>query len=225
MSVDALKTAEQRLGVERAIIGDSWQLMSNPNLNFPKTDTKVGAQEGSETTQGGFNQLPQSLQNALTFNEPSHPNSANDIAEIAKVAGDGSPRLQHGTELDKAMLDWGTRELHEEMPHGQIVDHSLLHGAQRSTLDDVFRVAGRDHVRVTDLLTGSGHDQFLFDVTHNRWDDGGKGIGSLFSWTQNPGGPEAELAGKTAHAYASYLGQHRAAPSASALCRSPERES
>ncbi len=30
MSVDALKTAEQRLGVERAIIGDSWQLMSNP---------------------------------------------------------------------------------------------------------------------------------------------------------------------------------------------------
>lgn len=208
MSVDALKTAEQRLGVERAIIGDSWQLMSNPNLNFPKTDTKVGAQEGSETMQGGFDQLPQSLQNALTFNEPSHSNSANDIAEIAKVAGDGSPRLQHGTELDKAMLDWGTRELHEEMPHGQIVDHSLLHGAQRNILDDVFRVAGRDHVRVTDLLTGSGHDQFLFDVTHNRWDDGGKGIGSLFSWTQNPGGPEAELAGKTAHAYASYLGQH-----------------
>ncbi len=35
MSIDALKTAEQRLGDQKHIIsGTLWQLMSNPNVNF-----------------------------------------------------------------------------------------------------------------------------------------------------------------------------------------------
>ncbi|HTY33742.1 hypothetical protein [Mycobacterium sp.] len=102
----------------------------------------------------------------------------------------------------------GARELHEELPHGQLVDQSLLQGAQRSVLDDVFRAAGRDHLRATDLIAAGGHDQFLSDVTHNRWDDGGKAVGSLFSWTENPSGAETEIAGRAARSYATYLGRH-----------------
>ncbi|WP_235852799.1 putative alpha/beta hydrolase [Mycobacterium interjectum] len=207
MSVPQLQTAEQRLGVEKNMVGDSLQLMSNPSLTFPKTPLKVGAKQGSDTLRGGFSQLPQSVQNTLTGNESSRW-SADDMESIAKIVGDGNPALQHGTELDKAMLDWGARELHEELPHGQLLDHSLLHGDQRSVLDDVFRAAGRDHLRVTDLITGGGHDQFLSDVTQNPWDDGGKAVGSLFSWTENPTVAEAEIAGRTAHSYATYLGQH-----------------
>ncbi|ORV92773.1 hypothetical protein AWC11_07540 [Mycobacterium interjectum] len=207
MTVPQLQTAEQRLGVEKNMVGDSLQLISNPSLTFPKTALKVGAKQGSDTTRGGFSQLPQSVQDTLTGNESSRW-SADDMESITRIAGDGNPALQHGTELDKAMLDWGARELHEELPHGQLLDHSLLHGDQRSVLDDVFRAAGRDHLRVTDLITGGGRDQFLSDVTHNRWDDGGKAVGSLFGWTENPTGAEAEIAGRTAHSYATYLGQH-----------------
>jgi hypothetical protein len=181
--------------------------MSNPSLTFPRTPLTKGAKQGSDTIKGGLNQLPQSVQDALSANEPSRY-AVQDIESLAKIVGDGNPAMQHGTELDKAMLDWGARELHEELPHGQLLDHSLLHGAQRSILDDVFRAAGRDHLRVTDLVAGSGHDQFLSDVTHNAWDDGGKAVGTLFSWTENPTGSEAEIAGRTAHSYATYLGQH-----------------
>jgi hypothetical protein len=49
MSVEALKTAEQRLGDQKHIIGDSWQLMSNPNVNFPKTERK-SARSTTRTT-------------------------------------------------------------------------------------------------------------------------------------------------------------------------------
>jgi hypothetical protein len=210
MTIPDLQTAEQRLGVEKNMVGDSWQLMSNPSLTFPRTPLTVGAKQGSETTKGGFAQLPQSVQDALSSNEPSRNFAADHMESIAKIVGDGNPALQHGTELDKAMLDWGARELHAELPHGELIDHSLLHGDQRSILDDVFQAAGRDHPRVSDLVTGGGSDQFLSDVTHNRWDDGGKAIGSLFSWTENASGPETEIAAKTAYKYANYLGQHAA---------------
>ncbi|MGV7383121.1 TPR repeat region-containing protein, partial [Mycobacterium kansasii] len=53
MSVDALTTAEQRLGAQRGMIANSWQLMSNPNISFPKTQLTVGAKQGSDTVKGG----------------------------------------------------------------------------------------------------------------------------------------------------------------------------
>jgi hydrolase family protein len=207
MSTYELQRAEERLGDGKGMIGDSWQLMSNPKLSFPKTPLSVGAKQGSETVKGGFGQLPQSVQDTLNWNYSPDGPLHDRIAAVAKIVGDGNPGLQHGTEVDKAMLDWGARELHEELPNGQIMDHSALHG-DRAILDNVFSAAGRDHLRVTDLVTGSGHDQFLSDVTRNRWDDGGKAIGSLFSWTENASGPEAEIAGRTANSYATYLGQH-----------------
>ena len=65
MSVDALSTAEHRLGDERGMIGNSLQLMSNPNLTFPKTPLTIGANQGSDTVRGGATQLPDSVQQLL----------------------------------------------------------------------------------------------------------------------------------------------------------------
>ncbi|WP_439956659.1 TPR repeat region-containing protein, partial [Mycobacterium avium] len=65
MSMDALKTAEQRLGDEKGVIGNSLQLMSNPNLMFPQTPLSVGAKQGTDMVKGGANQLPTSVQQLL----------------------------------------------------------------------------------------------------------------------------------------------------------------
>ncbi len=66
MSVEELKTAEQRLGDHKDIIGDSWQLMSNDDVRFPKTATDVDALDDPNTrVKGGFDQLPQSVQESL----------------------------------------------------------------------------------------------------------------------------------------------------------------
>ena len=66
MSIEELHTAEQRLGDHKDIIGDSWQLMSNDDVIFPKTDTVEGAlDDPNYRVKGGFDQLPQSVQETL----------------------------------------------------------------------------------------------------------------------------------------------------------------
>jgi hypothetical protein len=63
MSVEDLAEAEQLLGSHKDIVGDSWQLMSNDDIWFPKTDTAVGAlDDPNYRVKGGFDQLPQSVQ-------------------------------------------------------------------------------------------------------------------------------------------------------------------
>lgn len=59
MSMDALKTAEQRLGDEKGVIGNSLQLMSNPNLMFPQTPLSIGAKQGTDMVKAGPTSCPQ----------------------------------------------------------------------------------------------------------------------------------------------------------------------
>jgi hypothetical protein len=57
MSVGDLERAEERLGDQKRIIGDSWQLMSNDDVYFPKTETRVGAlDDPSHIGKGSFDQ-------------------------------------------------------------------------------------------------------------------------------------------------------------------------
>lgn len=200
MSIDALKTAEQRLDADKGMIGDSWQLMSNPNLVFPKTPLAVGAKQGSETVRGGAAQLPDSVQE--TLNAPGWL-FADQTRTIADIVKDGNPALQRNTALDQGLLHKGA----------QIMTQEWSRNSFDPTVEAVFWAAGRDHQAVNWIVNQQGMcdlstQDFLQNITHHAWSDGGDAAGSLFSWTTDAAGPEAPIAGQTAHTYAAYLGSH-----------------
>jgi hypothetical protein len=200
MSIDALKAAEQRLGDDRGIIGDSWQLMSNPNLVFPKTPLTVGAKQGSETVRGGAGQLPESVQQTLNAPGWLFADQTHTIADIVK---DGNPALQRNTGVDQGLLHKAA----------QIMTQDWSRNTFDPTVEAVFSAAGRDHPAVNWIVNQQGicdqsTQDFLKNITHHTWSDGGEAAGSLFSWTKDAAGPEAQIAGQTAQAYAAYLGQN-----------------
>ena len=200
MNIDALKTAEQRLGDEKGMIGDSWQLMSNPNITFPKTPINVGAKQGTDTVKGGTVQLPDSVQEVLKAPGWVYADQTRTIADIVK---DGNPLLQRNTEVDQGLLHKGA----------QIMTQDWARNTYDQTVESVFWAAGRDHGAVNWIVNQQGFcDQstqdFLQNITHHAWSDGGDAAGSLFSWTKDAAGPEAQIAGQTAQTYAAYLGQH-----------------
>ncbi len=202
MSVNDLGTAEERLGDQRHVIGDSWQLMSTPSISFPKTAQEVGAKEGSDKLQGGFEQLPQSVQDTLTAPGFMFADQTRTVANIVK---DGNPALQRNTPLDQNLLHKGAQIM---------TQFSWSRNTYDETVEAVFSAAGRDHAAVNLVVNdlrwcdGSTGVAFLDNITHHTWSDGGDAAGSLFSWTQNASGPEAQIAGQTAQAYAAYLGNN-----------------
>jgi hypothetical protein len=209
MSIDALNTAEQRLGDEKGMIGNSWQLMSNPNLTFPKTPLQVGAKQGSETVKGGAAQLPESVEQALNSSGLEYMRQTNDIANIVK---DGDKSFQTNTDLDRAMIRKAGAMMdtplwqHDPASQGQSTERDP---AMDPAVSNVLSAASPDHQVVHDTMTGSDHEKFLQNLTHHAWKDNGQAVGSLFSWTGDAAqGPEARIAGETARAYSSYVGGH-----------------
>nr|WP_232007333.1 hypothetical protein [Mycobacterium intermedium] len=210
MSVDELVTAEGRLGDQRSMIGDSWQLMSNPAIVFPRTELKPGAKQGTDTVKGGAEQLPESIHGML---DPHLFINITHLRLASEIVSRGNPALQRNTELDRgllrkasAMMDiWfgindpggDTREREPESNFDPAIATAL-------------RAVSPDHQVVHDTLTGLDRDPFLKNVTHHVWLDGGKNAASLFSWTESAAhGPEAIIAGETAHTYADYLGKNQ----------------
>jgi hypothetical protein len=229
MSLDALKRAQDRLGPGSRMLGDSWQLMSNRNVSFPKTPLKVGATEDTNSrVTGGLTQLPRSMQGPLT--QPgsvmkADPNSGfalNDfpnkdaLGVIGGIVKNGSPALQHDSDIDNALMGRGA-----EMLAGEEGDRDWpgMSGGDRSADDaikTIFSGAGRDHMVDRGIITGSGSSeylpnwttsQFLDAVTHHPWDDKGQAAAGLFNWTNQTTGPEAVMAGQTADAYSKYVGE------------------
>ncbi|ETZ97345.1 hypothetical protein I547_7102 [Mycobacterium kansasii 824] len=213
MSVDALTTAEQRLGAQRGMIANSWQLMSNPNISFPKTQLTVGAKQGSDTVKGGISQLPASVQQALNSPNAIFMHQMNDIAGIVK---DGDRGFQTNTELDRAMIHKASVMMDTPIWHidpasrGQNVERDP---ALDPTVSNVLSAVSPDHQVVHDTIkSGADGDKFLRNITHHYWKDNGQGVGSLFSWTGDPAvvqGPEERIAAETAHVYSSYIGGHQ----------------
>ncbi|MEB3967335.1 hypothetical protein OSH93_00020 [Mycobacterium ulcerans] len=201
MSIDDLKTAEERLDDQRHVIGDSWQLMSTPTISFPKTPLNPGAKERSETVQGGFAQLPESVQRTLTAPEILFADQTRTIADIVKG---GNPMLQHSTPLDQNLLHKGAQIMSS---------FDWTRNTFDPTVEAVFWAAERDHGAVNWMVNDLGmcdaaSGDFMLNITHQTWADDGAAAGSLFSWTQNATGPGAGIAGQTAQTYAAYLGQN-----------------
>lgn len=208
MSIRDLKRAEERLGDQKHIIGDSWQLMSNDDVYFPKTETTVGAlDDPSQIGKGSFGQLPESVQNAISKEALTSPavNSSDvtDAKTIAQIVRDGNPDMQTGTEIDREMMRLGDR----------IMDQPTNMGSQEDVVTDIFGSAGRDHQIVHDHILGTHGDNgndFLNDVNNYRWHDDGKAAAGLFSWTNESHiGSESTIAAETAEKYANYIGSHK----------------
>lgn len=202
MSVNDLKSAEDRLGDRGHVIGDSWQLMSNDDV--PRSAGKFDDQQ-----KGGFDRLPQSVQDAIKSPGLLGDQQMQDVAAIVK---DGDPGLQTGTELDREMMRKADRMM--DAPLWADNTGADIDGKRQQydvVIEDVFESAGRDHQIVHDHLTGTHGDDgqdFMHDVTTHEWGDDGKAAGSLFEWTKNSTGPEGHIAAETANVYADYLGRH-----------------
>lgn len=213
MSMEALQTAEQRLGDQREMIPNSWQLMSNPALAFPRTDLKPGVLQGTETARGGFGQLPDGVRQALEapwtiyYTMTGEMYVAGDPSQaVANIVRQGRSSFETNTELDRRMLARASAMMnatfglstHPEFPFALQFDPIVAH---------IFSAVSADHQVVHDMLTGPAHAGFLDNVIRHRWSDHGRAAASLFDWTEHAAhGTEADIAGETAKAYSQYIG-------------------
>ena len=207
----------------RGIMADSWQLMSNPKVEFPKTESVDGALQSDEMVNGGFNQLPDSVQH--TINSPGIQNSEN-LQKVADIVNGGNDHFQTNTDLDRGLMHKVADMMESpEWRNGDQWDNPIdldmpwepepppTHAELERTASSVMEAVSADHQVVHDAITGqveSGNefrDQFkvnsehlLYNLTHEEWDDNGAAAGSLFDWTKSAAtGPEAGIAASTAH--------------------------
>ncbi|MCZ8378287.1 EspA/EspE family type VII secretion system effector [Mycobacterium sp. CPCC 205372] len=215
MSVDDLQTAENN-GI-KGLLSDSWQLMSNPKLQYPQTPYEVNALQSDKMTQGGFDKLPQSMQSAITSGGIEN---SGEIAKIADMVNNGNPHFQTNTDLDRGLVhkvsdmmaspDWRENASH------------FSHDAVQQAAADTLEAVSHDHQVLHDALTGKVEDgnqyreqfkvnnhDFMYNLTHEEWNDNGAAAASVFDWTEQaavPGSGEEEIAGAAAHAYADFIG-------------------
>lgn len=236
MTVEQLKTAEQRLGDHKDIIGNSWQLMSNDDVYFPKTEPKVDALDNpSDIQKGNKNLLPDSVQSALnrdgldsigTKFDPltARTDNAHEVSTIADIVHDGDSNLQMGTQLDDAMLDWSRETMHDPTkpglfaPFGLTNDYDEYASARDNALGDVFNTAGRDHESVSAELSSDTGQQFLTDLHNHVWAETAEATANrqsthtLLDWigqdAHSSDDAVATRAGAAAHALATNLNDH-----------------
>jgi uncharacterized protein YukE len=229
-SVDQLQEAANKGA--KGIMADSWQLMSNPKLEFPKTDSVDGALQGTEMVHGGFNQLPDSVQS--TVNSPGIQQHEN-LQKIADIVNGGAANgyFQHDTDLDRGLMHkaadmmedpkWRADDPPFDVPgNWPWEDHRPPHAELERVAQDIFHAVGNDHQVVHDAVTGHvepgnefrdkfkvNSDHFMYNLTHEAWDDKGASAGSLFDWMDNSAtGPEGQIAGETARSVSEYIGHH-----------------
>lgn len=217
MTTEDLYAAEQRLGEQRGLIGNSWQLMSNPAIVFPKTNLKPGALQGNDTVRGSATQLPKAVLReldapTLQYDDPVIGQFANvdSMRVIADIVKQGNPSFQSNTDLDRRVTRKASTMLNMGVGRLDLADshrNAPRDIAFEQTLGNMFAAVSPDHQVVHDALTGHDGERLLHNITHHSWADNGKAVASLFDWTEAAAsGPEARMAGETASAYAAYVG-------------------
>ncbi|BBY31272.1 EspA/EspE family type VII secretion system effector [Mycolicibacterium sediminis] len=235
MSMDEVNAARDGLGEHRDVITNAMQVMSNPNVEYPRHDgdgTQVVPTTGGYplpndgVLPGDLGALPDGMQQALneksSFSGPTGPgvgypgsngptdfeasareHAANSMKNLADIVGDGDPRFQQGTALDREMMsnakDWLASQ---EGPTGK-----QEHWGDE-VVERVFDTAGRDTVVNHDMFTSD--KDFMQDVLTHEWQDDGQSARTLTDWiddTAYSSDPAVnQRAGETASALAAFMG-------------------
>lgn len=226
-SLDELVGLKNDLGEHGDIIGDSMQVMSDPDVKFPlavdeQFKDQIPPGIDTDAVPGGKGMLPQSVQDAMNAPAVSRditdPNqtvpvttypSGDDLKKVSELIKAGDTEFQQGSDLDRGMMD-------------RAVD--VLHGAEQENLDhfknqnpegdsiaqDIFNSAGRDQIVSHDMITAP-NSTFLDDVARHEWTDDGASVRTLTDWVHDGAAsadPDvAKRAGETANALSDYLGE------------------
>lgn len=228
MSLDALVDTKKKLGDHGDIIGDSMQVMSDPDVKFPLAveDAFEGqAPPGIDISaiNGSQGALPQSVQDALSgapvVREITDPNqtvpvttypTGDDLKKVAELVQSGDQSLQQGSELDSSLMNRAVDVLHGVDQEN--VDRGLWRNEEGdSIVQDIFNSAGRDTVVSHDLITAPDSD-FLNTVARHDWADDGQSVRTLTDWI-NDGSKSPDLAtqiraGETANSLSQFLSNH-----------------
>ncbi|WP_354523201.1 EspA/EspE family type VII secretion system effector [Mycolicibacterium sp. 624] len=235
MSMNDVNAARERLGENKDVLTNAMQVMSNPNVEYPRHDgdgpqvvpsTPGGPLPNDGVLPGDTGALPRGVQDTLNMRSdfdgppdprPGYPGSgpvdwegaertraADGMKNLADIVGDGDPRFQQGTALDREMMsnakDWLASQ---ESPDGRSQEHWGDEVVER-----VFDTAGRDTVVNHDMFTSD--KDFMQDVLTHEWQDNGQSASTLTDWISRDAyslDPAVnERAGQTASAIADYLG-------------------
>jgi uncharacterized protein YukE len=208
MSVDELTAAEQRLGEHRDVIANSWQLMSNKDVEFTRTElTPDKLDDPTSSMTGGFEQLPQSVQEAINeADQIGHRGGgeeatllhSEELTQISEIVKHGDGEFRHGTELDRGLMTAADAVLDKDE---SIRPHSISYVAE-----SLFEAVAPDHQAISEHILSDRGNDFLSDIDRLNWTDDGKAAAELFSWTnESHRGPEAEMAAQTAEKYARHI--------------------
>lgn len=235
MSMNDVNAARERLGENKDVLTNAMQVMSNPNVEYPRHDgdgpqvvpsTPGGPLPNDGVLPGDTGALPRGVQDTLNMRSdfdgppdprPGYPGSgpvdwegaertraADGMKNLADIVGDGDPRFQQGTALDREMMsnakDWLASQA---SPDGKSQEHWGDEVVER-----VFDTAGRDTVVNHDMLTSD--KDFMQDALTHEWQDNGQSASTLTDWISRDAyslDPAVnERAGQTASAIADYLG-------------------
>ncbi|OPX05712.1 EspA/EspE family type VII secretion system effector [Mycobacterium sp. AT1] len=234
MSMDDLNAARDRLGPNKDILSNAMQVMSDPDVTYPRHDGDgpqiVSSEPGGPLPNDGVlpgdtGALPDGVQATLNqrgdFMGPPDPSAgypgtqtdfeggarheaAENLKNLANIVGDGDPRFQQGSQLDREMMSNAKEWLSaQESPDGRSQEHWGDEVVER-----VFDTAGRDTVVNHDMFTTD--KEFTHDVLTHEWQDNGESARTLTDWINRDALSSDPMvnqrAGETASALADYLG-------------------
>lgn len=228
MSLDDMTKLKNDLGEHGDILGDSMQVMSDPDVQFPVKGDGLFIPEEMDTKiqSGSAELLPESVQQAMntvpvTRDYPMDPESTtpvtkypsgDDLRKVSELIYAGDSKLQQGSELDRTMMDRAIDVI--QGGDQQSKDH--MWGTPNEQSDaiaqDILKSAGRDTVVDHDLFTAPNGADNIKAITEHNWADDGQAARTVTDWIDDAANPETSSfdqqlrAGETAQALANYLG-------------------